>query len=155
MKKKTRRVWSRERERKITTMSLAHAKAITGINFETSLQSGEACQSWNRSPFATFGGQITHWLFVQCTVFSRVFAALEWSFHLAWNQLSNLLKADTFTADAAKKMCHWKHWALMGYHWGRRPPTEARRDPWDPIGTPWVPMGYHGSPWGPTEPYIY
>ena len=93
----------------------AHAKAITGINFETSLQSGEACQSWNRWPFATFGGQITHWLFVQCTVFSRVFAALEWSFHLAWGQLSKFLTSDTFTAAAAKRMCLWKHWSLMGY----------------------------------------
>ena len=52
---------------------------------------------------------------MQCTIYSRVFAALEWSFHLAWGQLSNLLASDTFTAAAAKKMCLWKHWALMGY----------------------------------------
>jgi hypothetical protein len=90
-----------------------HAKAITTIPFPDSAESAEACGSWKQWPFAEFGGAVTHNLFVSCTVLVRVVAPIEWAFHWAWDQLSNLLAADTFDSVAAATMCEWKHWGLF------------------------------------------
>ena len=93
----------------------AWARVVIGIPFVTAAESRVVCSFWRSEFAAKMGGFTSVFFFWLCAMMNRVVGLFEWSFHFAWDQLSNLLQSDTFTAAAAKKMCLWKHWAVMGY----------------------------------------